>query len=451
MTRYFSRGDIGRNLAGRRVGGLLAGLAVAATVLSLVAVPAQAATATPTAARSAATHTPARSSAPTAGLVTGFGCADGAAPQTPGRVYCNGEVRAVRGSDGRLGPMLVTSPSGYGAPDLRSAYNLVGDSSGGRTVAIVDAMDNPNAATDLAVYRSEYGLPACTAATGCFTKVNENGQTSPLPAADAGWAEEESLDVDMVSAICPDCRILLVEASTANDSDLMTAENTAAATPGVVSISNSYGETETSTETGEDAAFDHPGVAITASSGDSGYGVEWPAASPSVTAVGGTSLSKASNARGWTETAWSSGGSGCSAYEPKPTWQTDAGCAKRTVADVSAVADPNTGVAVYDTDNTCGTSSLCDILIELGLATGADGWVQVGGTSASSPIVASVYALAGNTATVTYGSYPYGHTADLNDVTSGSNGSCGGSYLCTAGAGYDGPTGLGTPDGTGAF
>ncbi|HEX3778874.1 MAG TPA: S53 family peptidase [Pseudonocardiaceae bacterium] len=457
MTRYFSRGDTGRNLAGRRVGGLLAGLAAAATVLSLVAVPAQAATAHPTTATATATAqttaqttatAAARPSGPIAGLVTDFGCA---AVNGPDQVHCNGMMRAVRGSNGRIGPMIVTSPTGFGAPDLRSAYNLDGDSSGGATVAIVDAMDNPNAEADLGVYRKQYGLPTCTTANGCFKKVNENGQASPLPTADPGWAEEESLDVDMVSAICPDCHILLVEASSANDADLMTAENTAAATPGVASISNSYGETDTSTETSEDSAFNHPGVAITASSGDSGYGVEWPAASPYVTAVGGTSLSKASNARGWTETAWSSGGSGCSAYEPKPAWQTDTGCAKRTVADVSAVADPNTGVAVYDTYNTCGTSSLCDILIELGLVTGADGWVQVGGTSASSPIIASVYAQAGNTHTVDYGSYPYSHTSALNDVTSGSNGSCGGSYLCTAGTGYDGPTGLGTPNGTGAF
>jgi subtilase family serine protease len=170
-----------------------------------------------------------------------------------------------------------------------------------------------------------------------------------------------------------------------------------------------------------------------------------------VTAVGGTSLSKASNSRGWSETAWSGAGSGCSAYETKPGWQQDGGCAKRTVADVSAVADPNTGVAVYDTYNTCGSSSFCDILIELGLVTGADGWVQVGGTSASSPIVASVYAQAGNATSVQYGSYPYAHPSGLNDVTSGSNGSCSGSYLCTAGPGYDGPTGLGTPNGTSAF
>jgi subtilase family serine protease len=167
--------------------------------------------------------------------------------------------------------------------------------------------------------------------------------------------------------------------------------------------------------------------------------------------VGGTTLTQASNSRGWTESAWSGAGSGCSSYEAKPSWQTDTGCAKRTVADVSADADPNSGLGVYDTYNSCGSSSTCDTLIEEGLVQGLDGWAQVGGTSLSSPLIASVYALAGNTASITYGSYPYSHTSSLFDVTSGSNGSCGGSYLCTGAAGYDGPTGLGTPNGTGAF
>jgi subtilase family serine protease len=193
-------------------------------------------------------------------------------------------------------------------------------------------------------------------------------------------------------------------------------------------------------------------VAITASSGDSGFGVIWPAASQYVTAVGGTSLKTASGARGWSETAWSGAGSGCSAFEPKPTaWQKDTGCARRTVADVSAVADPNTGLGVYDTANSCGSSSFCDLLISLGLASGLDGWAQVGGTSLSSPLVASVYTLAGNTSSITYGSFPYSNTGALFDATSGSNGSCSPPYLCTAGPGYDGPTGLGTPNGTGAF
>jgi subtilase family serine protease len=176
-------------------------------------------------------------------------------------------------------------------------------------------------------------------------------------------------------------------------------------------------------------------VAVTASSGDSGFGVEYPAASGFVTAVGGTSLRRAANARGWSEAAWSGAGSGCSAFIAKPAWQADPGCSMRTVADVSAVADPNTGVSVFDSFGFQGQK----------------GWFVVGGTSASAPIVAGVYALAGNAALVNYGSFPYSHAASLFDVTSGSNGACSPAYLCTAGAGYDGPTGLGTPDGSGGF
>ena len=221
--------------------------------------------------------------------------------------------------------------------------------------------------------------------------------------------------------------------------DLGTAVNRAV-TMGAKYVSNSYGGSEDSTDpTSDSSYFNHPGVAITVSSGDSGYGVEYPAASQYVTAVGGTSLSRASNSRGWSESVWgtSSGGqgagSGCSAYDPKPSWQKDTGCSKRAVADVSAVADPATGLAVYDSYQ-------------------ASGWNVYGGTSASSPIIASVYALAGTPAAgTTPASYPYAHTGSLNDVTSGANGSCSPAYLCTAGSGYDGPTGLGTPNGTAAF
>jgi subtilase family serine protease len=388
---------------------------------------------------------PSANAAATSRLSVGFGCASAKA----GQLHCFGRIRAHRASNGKIAPLTVTSPTGLLPADLQSAYKVAGKSGGGRTVAIVDAQDDPKAESDLAHYRSQLGLPACTTANGCFKKVNQNGQASPLPTADYGWAEEISLDLDMVSAICPDCHILLVEANTPDDTSLGTAVDTAAATSGVVAISNSYGGAEDSSILAADAHFNHPGVAVTASSGDSGYGVSWPASSQYVTAVGGTTLTKTSNARGWSETAWSGAGSGCSAYEPKPSWQHDTGCSHRTVADVSAVADPNTGVGVYDTYNNCGTSSFCDFLISLGLVSGLDGWAAVGGTSASSPIVASVYALAGNS--VTAGSYPYAHTSSLFDVTSGSNGSCSGSYLCTAGTGYDGPTGLGTPNGTDAF
>ncbi len=396
---------------------------------------------------------------PVAGLHVDFGCANPANHGLAGRVLsavrtaAGGPLRcfskAIAANHG-AGPQIMAGPTGLGPQQIQSAYKLAGLSSGGRTVAIVDAYDDPKAESDLATFRKTYGLSACTTANGCFKKVNENGAASPLPSTDYGWAEEISLDLDAVSSACPDCHILLVEASSANTPDLDKAVDAAAATPGVVSISNSWGGSEASSQLSDDAHFNHPGIAVTASSGDSGYGVGWPASSQYVTAVGGTTLNTASNARGWTETAWSGAGSGCSAYEPKPSWQQDPGCAKRTVADVSADADPNSGLGVYDTYNSCGSSGLCDMLISLGLVQGLDGWAQVGGTSLSSPLIASVYALAGNTGSITYGSYPYSHTSSLFDVTSGSNGTCG-SYLCTAGPGYDGPTGLGTPNGTGAF
>ncbi len=398
--------------------------------------------------------------APVTGLHVDLGCANPANHGLAGRVLAavnttaGGPLRcfstAIASSQG-AGPQIMAGPTGLGPKQIQSAYKLAGLSSGGRTVAIVDAYDDPKAEADLGTFRKSYGLSACTTANGCFKKLNENGKASPLPTGDYGWAEEISLDLDAVSSACPDCHILLVEASSTGSTDLDAAVDTAAATPGVASVSNSYGGSESSSQLSDDTHFNHPGVAITASSGDSGYGVSWPASSQYVTGVGGTTLSTASNARGWSETAWSGAGSGCSAYEPKPSWQHDSGCAKRTVADVSADADPNSGLGVYDTYNSCGTSSFCDTLIGLGVVQGLDGWAQVGGTSLSSPLIASVYALAGNTASVTYGSYPYSHTGSVFDVTSGSNGSCGGSYLCTTGAGYDGPTGLGTPNGVGGF
>jgi subtilase family serine protease len=326
-------------------------------------------------------------------------------------------------------PFDGLAPSGYGPPDLQAAYNLPSATAGGgKTVAIVDAFDDPTAEQDLAQYRSFYGLPACTAASGCFSKVNQTGGTLPPPPS-PDWALEISLDLDMVSAVCPNCKILLVEATTSLDSDLYAAEDTAARL-GADAISNSWGGDESSDATANDVHFDHPGIAITASSGDSGFGVSYPAASPFLTAVGGTSLTRAAGtARGWTESAWDGAGSGCSAFEAKPAFQTDSGCARRTVADVSAVADPNTGVNV--------------------LFGGM--WVTVGGTSASSPIIASVYALAGNTASANGAALPYANPGALFDVTSGSNGTCSPSYLCTGQADYDGPTGLGTPNGVGAF
>ncbi len=324
-----------------------------------------------------------------------------------------------------------SGPAGYHPADLQSAYALPSSSAGkGQTIAIVDAYDDPNAEADLGVYRSTFGLAACTTGNGCFSKVNQTGGKTP-PSPDAGWAEEISLDLDMVSAVCPNCHILLVEANSNSFNDLGASVNEAA-TLKANAISNSYSGGEFSGETSIQSSFyTHTGIAITASSGDGGYGVGIPAAFNTVTAIGGTSLSHASNKRGWKETVWSGAGSGCSAYISKPSWQHDKGCSRRTVADTSAVADPNTGVSVYDTYQ-------------------QSGWLVFGGTSVSSPMIAAVFGLAGNASSINTG-YLYSHRTSFHDVKIGSNGSCGGSYLCTARKGYDGPTGLGTPNGVSGF
>ena len=325
--------------------------------------------------------------------------------------------------------LTPNTPGGYSPSDLQSAYKLP-TAGGGQTVAIVDAFNDPKAESDLGVYRSTFGLSPCTTANGCFRKVNQSGGTT-YPPSDIGWSQEISLDLDMVSAICPQCHILLVEANDNSFTNLGKAVNEAVKLQ-ANEVSNSYGGSEFSSEAGFASFYNHPGHVITASSGDSGYGSQIPAAFNTVTSVGGTTLNRASNARGWSEKVWSGTGSGCSGFIPKPGWQSDTGCNHRALNDVSADANPSTGVAVYDTFH-------------------ESGWLVFGGTSVSSPIIASVYALAGNAGSVTYGSYPYSHRTGLFDVISGSNGSCGGSYLCTAKVGYDGPTGLGTPKGTSAF
>ena len=319
------------------------------------------------------------------------------------------------------------APAGYGPADLQAAYGLANASAANtsKTIAIVDAYGYPSAASDLAHYRAQYGLPPCGTANGCLTIVNQNGGTS-LPRTNTGWDQEQALDLDMASAICPNCNILLVEASSSTFSNLAAGVDYAASVGSVVAISNSYGGSEYSSETSDQSHYNNPvqnKIAVTVSSGDSGYGVQFPAAAEFVTAVGGTTLTSSS------ETAWSGAGSGCSAYITKPAWQTDTGCSRRTVADVAAVADPNTGVAVY------------------GPGRGRSQWMVFGGTSVAAPLIAGVYAVSYSVVPLatTYGS------SGLNDITHGSNGSCGGSYLCTAGPGYDGPTGVGTPRGTTAF
>jgi subtilase family serine protease len=333
----------------------------------------------------------------------------------PGTRRCHAKARVLDAGN----RLQEQAPSGLGPADLRSAYNLPPLGGRGKTVAVVDAFDNPNAESELATYREQFSLAPCTTANGCFRKVAQDG-SSNFPPPDPGWAGEISLDVQMVSAACPDCRILLVEANSASEADLDAAVNEAASL-GAAAISNSYGGTE---GTEDDSAYDHPGIVMTASSGDSGYGAEFPATSSHVLAVGGTSLTRSSSARGWAESAWSNGGSGCSGAVPKPTWQGDTGCTNRSEVDISAVADPGTGVAVY-TDGS---------------------WSVFGGTSAASPIVAAIYTLLGVGAHHA-AKYAWAHPWAFFDVTTGSNGTCSPSYLCNAGPGFDGPTGWGTPNG----
>jgi subtilase family serine protease len=350
-----------------------------------------------------------------------------------GHASCDALIRSDIAKSAASLRAAAAAPSGLSPANLQSAYKLPSATAGsGQTVAIVDAYNAPTAEADLGVYRSQYGLGACTTANGCFKKVDQNGGTS-YPATDGGWAQEISLDLDMVSAVCPKCKIVLVEARSASFANLGTAENTAARLANVVS--NSYGGSDAS-DSSYGSYYNHPGKAITVSSGDSGYGVEYPASSHYVTAVGGTSLRTASNSRGWTETAWSGAGSGCSSYNTALSGQASfgTGCSRRAVADVSAVADPATGVAVYDSTAYQGQS----------------GWMVFGGTSVAAPVIAGVYGLAANAASID-NNYPYTHSGSLFDVTSGSNGSCSPSQLCRARAGWDGPTGLGTPNGTGAF
>jgi hypothetical protein len=341
-------------------------------------------------------------------------------PVLPGFVHCDAAV-----VKGRRVSAHASTFTGYGPADIQDAYRLAsaGPTYGAdQTVAIVDAYDLPTAEADLGTYRSHYGLPPCTTANGCFRKVNQSGGTT-YPPYNSGWAGEIALDLDAVSAACPLCHILLVEANSNSLGNLGTAVNRAAAM-GATQISNSYGGPEWSSETSSESYYNHPGVAVTVSSGDNGYGggVEYPAASRYVTAVGGTSLHTAANSRGWSETAWSGAGSGCSSYVAKPSWQGDSLCPNRSVADVSAVADPATGLAVYDS---------------------YDGWKQVGGTSAAAPIIAATFALVGSPAASP--SFPYDDPAWFNDVDAGSNGDCILLYLCSAGVGFDGPTGIGAP------
>ncbi len=323
----------------------------------------------------------------------------------------------------------VTGPAGYAPHDLRHAYLL--PRLGGRhhTVGIVDAYDNPRAEADLAVYRARFNLPPCTRANRCLHILNQRGAAHPQAQTDVGWGVEIALDLDMVSATCPHCHILLIEADSQNVADLAHAVDTAVR-HGADVVTNSYGLDEYNGVLAFAKHYLHAGVPVLAATGDFGFGAaSFPSVLSSVVAVGGTSLTRTST--GWHERAWADGGSACSAYVPKPSWQRDSHCSMRVTADVSAVADPATGPAFYDT---------------FGLGAGR-GWMVGGGTSASSPLIAGMIALAGDTTQASTPRFLYRHRGGFQDVVGGSNGFCGNDYLCTALPGYDAPTGLGTPRG----
>jgi hypothetical protein len=347
-----------------------------------------------------------------------------------GRAQCDVLIRVGVGQpDGGSGPA-----GGYSPAQLESAYNLPSSSKGsGQIVAIVDAYDNPDVASDLAQYRSYFGLPAAQ-----FTKYNQTGGQSGFPQGNPYWGVETDLDVEMVSASCPNCTIDLVEANSSVWADLEAAE-TEAVKLGSHIVSNSYNGLGAS-----EKYYDKKGVTYLASAGDSGYnngpyGLGDPVSFPSVVAVGGTTLTQGGGSRGWTETVWPGSGAGCS-KELKPKWQRDPGCKFRTADDVSAVADPSTGVAEYD-------------------SYGYAGWVVSGGTSVSTPLLAGVFALAGNATSQrggqTFWLRAHQSGSDLFPITSGSDGNCSPRYLCTAGTheyhDYSGPGAWGTPNGIGAF
>jgi uncharacterized protein (TIGR03382 family) len=345
---------------------------------------------------------------------------------------CNGRLKCFSQIRVDLSGERITSyaASGLGATDLADAYELDTSVDPSATIAIIDAYGYSSLESDLAHYRSQYGLPACTTASGCLKIVNQSGQTSPLPSdppSNDDWTTETALDVDMASAACPKCKLIVVQADDDQGDGLMVANNTAASLHATV-ISNSWGGPENSFSLpSNDSYFDHAGIGVFVSAGDDGYndggqGPDFPATSEHVIAVGGTTLQQSSSTRGWSESAWSSGGSACSQNITKPSWQTSTACAKRMSSDVSAVGDPQTGVAVYN----------------------GGSWTVVGGTSAASPLVAGIFALTKNGGRTAQ--FIYQNASAFHDVTSGTNGSCG-NVVCRAGTGWDGPTGMGTPNG----
>jgi subtilase family serine protease len=369
----------------------------------------------------------------TAQDLTSAGNAASCANASGEEVRCHGRV--VIDSTGC--PHRNPAPLGFSPSQLRNAYKISGSGCSSTTVAVVVAFGYANAEADLAVYRQQFGLPSCTTSNGCFRKVNQTGTAGPYPPENVGWAQESAVDLDMVSAICRNCRLLLVEANSPNFDDIAASVQTAVLL-GAHVVNNSYGGDETAGYVYDDY-YRYNNVAVVASTGDVGFGqgAQFPSSSEYVVAVGGTTLATASNSRGWTESAWLDSVSGCTMLSSKPTWQHDTGCESKMVADVAAVADPTTGVAVFaPATDTSGA--------ELPAA-----WLVFGGTSVASPIIAGVYGVNGGT--VHSASDPYLHRSGLFDITTGLNGFCDPEYFCNAGPGYDGPTGLGTPYGTSAF
>ena len=364
------------------------------------------------------------------------GLAHAACPQVIGRPTCFALI-----VDKGVKPACVGETCGWGPVDFQTRYNLPSGTNGsGQIVAIVDAYDQPNAASDLSTYRSQFGLGSAK-----FTKYNQNGQTSNYPqncTVSSGWCVEEDLDIEMASATCPKCTIYLVEANSSGTSDLETAEATAV-TLGAHIVSNSWGCYASSCGTSE-SSFDTPGVLYLASSGDAGYDLNGPPEwFGSVVSVGGTQLMKSGST--YNEIAWDGAGGGCSnngsgAGQTKPSWQHDPGCSYRTDSDISAEAGCSPGVAEYDSNE--------------------GGWFGVCGTSVSSPLTGGIFALAGNAGNLTaakkfWASRQRKRNRHLHYISSGNDGSCGGSYLCQAGTGqfhtYSGPAGWGTPNGTSLY
>jgi subtilase family serine protease len=371
-------------------------------------------------------------------------------PQNPKRAGCFATANLDATTTGAfpdavygLTPNDLSSLYAYPAPPNQ------GQLGSGQTVAVVVAYDYALAEQDLAVYRQYYGLPPCTSANGCFSKVGagatgwvgQSGSPSSVSAnptgADAlGWAAETDIDMEVVSAVCPSCNIVVAEATSDSLSDLSNAVATAIAS-GATIVNASYGAPEDSADRWLASPYENGQVKVVAAAGDWGFGVYYPAADPGTIAVGGTSLEVSGNQVN--ETVWSGTGSGCSHYFAKAPWQRglQSGwqCPARTVADVAAVADPNTGVAMYDSS----------------LFGSYGGWTVVGGTSVSAPIIAGMYALSGDTSRGFGAQTLYASRWAFAPVTSGSNGWCAIAYLCSAQTGYSGPTGLGVPQGLSGF